>query len=83
MQDVTDPTNRVSIAGNLTLQLNMTDYGEPGSNNTIGIQVTAGSTLWFSSSWGGSPARTQEQTLGGGNLFGSLETKRRHQRGVA
>ena len=36
----------------------MTDKGEPGSNDTIGITLWDGSTLLFSSEWNG--AKTLE-----------------------
>ena len=50
------------------MQLTMTDKGEPGTYDSIGITVTDGATskLWFSSNW--SVNKTVEQTLGGGNL---------------
>ena len=64
--DVTDPLAPVAIDGG-TIQLRLTDNGEPGSADTIGIQVfTKDGTLWFSSNWDG--VRTVEQLLGGGNL---------------
>lgn len=63
----------VTIAGvgvggyNGTLQLWMTDNGEPGANDTLGIQVlNKNGGMWFSSSWSGT--KTVEQKLGGGNL---------------
>ena len=53
--------------GNATLQLWMTHNGEPGTKDTIGIQVLnkSGGT-WFTSNWTGT--KTAEQNLGGGNL---------------
>jgi hypothetical protein len=65
--DITDPLNPAPLGGNLTLQLNMTDRGEPGSTDTIGITVwdSAGG-LWHASNWNGT--RTIEQMLGGGNV---------------
>ncbi len=45
----------------------LTDKGEPGSADTIGITLwDKNGALWFASKWDG--ARTVEQTLGGGNL---------------
>lgn len=65
--DITDPLNPVSVDGNATLQLWMRDNGEPGANDTFGIQVlNKNGGLWFSSNWDGSS--TVEQNLGGGNL---------------
>ena len=74
IQDITDPLNVLSIDGNATLQVTMTDRGEPGSNDTIGITVwNKAGGLWFSSNWvTASPPKTAEQTLGsspgGGNI---------------
>jgi hypothetical protein len=48
------------------MQVTMTDMGEPGSSDTIGVTVWDGSKLVFSSEWTG--ARTIEQLLGGGNV---------------
>jgi beta-glucosidase len=65
--DVTDPLNPISLEGNATLQLWMTDNGEPGTSDTLGIQVLSkNGGMWFSSNWSGT--RTVEQILGGGNL---------------
>ncbi len=65
--DVTDPLNPISLEGNATLQLWMTDNGMPGSSDTLGIQVLSkNGGMWFSSNLNG--VKTVEQTLGGGNL---------------
>jgi len=67
IQDVTNPLNPVSIDGNATLQVTMTDRGEPGAADGIGVTVwNKSGGLWFSSNWNGT--RTQEQTLAGGNV---------------
>lgn len=67
IQDVTDPLNPISIDGNATLQVTMTDRGEPGTTDTIGITVwNKDGGLWFSSHWSGT--QTLEQVLAGGNL---------------
>jgi hypothetical protein len=67
IQDITNPLAPISIDGNATLQVTMTDKGEPGSSDTIGITVwNKSGGLWFSSSWNGTT--TIEQLLGGGNL---------------
>ncbi len=65
--DVTDPLNPIALGGNNTLQMELTDRGEPGNTDTIGISLLndAGGLL-FSSNWNGT--RTIEQILGGGNL---------------
>ena len=68
IQDVTDPLNPISIAGNATLQIIMDDNGDPGSDDTIGITIWKGSGgLWFASKWDGT--QTVQQTLDGGNLI--------------
>jgi putative Ig domain-containing protein len=64
LSDVTGP-EAVSVAGNLSLRLTLTDKGEPGSSDSIGVTVWDGSTLVFSSKWTG--AQTVEQLLAGGN----------------
>ncbi|MEK6320345.1 MAG: HYR domain-containing protein [Acidobacteriota bacterium] len=67
IQDITDPLNVIGIDGNATLQVVMTDKGEPGNLDTIGITVwNKQGGLWFSSNWNGTT--TIEQLLGGGNL---------------
>jgi hypothetical protein len=67
IQDVTDPLNPISLDGNATLQLWMTDNGEPGSSDTLGIQVLdKNGGTWFTSNW--NDTNTLEQILGGGNL---------------
>jgi alpha-galactosidase len=65
--DITDPLNPISIGGNATLQVWMTDNGEPGTSDTLGIQLlNKDGGTWFTSNWNGT--KTVEQTLGGGNL---------------
>jgi hypothetical protein len=67
IQDITDPLAPVSIDGNATLQVTMTDRGEPGNTDMISITVwNKSGGLWFSSNWNGT--RTVEQYLIGGNL---------------
>jgi len=66
MVDITNPLAPVTIAGNLTLQVTLTDSGEPGSSDTIGVTLWDGSKVVFSSNWNG--AKTVEQLLSGGNL---------------
>jgi len=65
--DITNPLSPVGVDGNATLQVNMTDAGDPGTSDLIGIIVynkTGG--VWFSSNWNGTS--TAQQLLGGGNL---------------
>jgi hypothetical protein len=66
LTDVTNPSAPVSLGGNLTLQVTLTDKGEPGSSDTIGITLWDGNKLLFSSEWRGS--KTLEILLSGGNL---------------
>ncbi len=66
LTDVTDPLAPISLGGNLTLQVSMTDEGTPGSSDTIAVTLWDGNKLLFSSYWKGN--KTDEQVLGGGNL---------------
>jgi hypothetical protein len=66
LKDITNPLAPVSLGGNLTLQVNLTDRGEPGSSDQIAISLYDGSTLMNSSNWTG--IQTAELTLTGGNL---------------
>lgn len=67
IQDVTDPSNVLSIDGNASLQVEMTDNGTPGTKDSIGITVwNKQGGLWFSSNWNGT--KTVQQNLEGGNL---------------
>ncbi|MEH6538404.1 MAG: HYR domain-containing protein [Psychroserpens sp.] len=67
LKDITDPLNPISLGGNLTLKVEMTDRGEPGIDDSIGINLTNNSnTLLYSSNWLG--FSTEEMLLSGGNL---------------
>src|SRR5437016_220191 len=71
IQDITNLLVPLSVpgSGNSALQFNMTDYGSPGSSDTVGITLWNGSGgIWFSTNWVGSPPATVEQVLSGGNL---------------
>ncbi len=69
IQDVTNPLASFTVTGNNSLQFTMTDYGTPGSSDTIGITLWNGSGgNWFSTNWVGNPPATVEQLLGGGDL---------------
>ncbi len=68
IQDITNPLNVISIDGNATLQVDMTDNGEPGTLDTIGITVwNKSGGMWFSSNWNGT--KTVQQNLAGGDLM--------------
>ena len=64
--DITNPLAPISLGGNKSLQIQITDAGEPGSSDTISITLSDASGLLFSSRWNGS--ESVEQLLGGGNL---------------
>jgi hypothetical protein len=66
LQDVTDPSNPISLGGNLSLIITLTDPGEPGTSDTIGITLWKGTQLLYSSHWSGT--QTIEQLLDGGNI---------------
>jgi hypothetical protein len=67
IQDVTNPLAPVSVDGNATLQVTMTDKGEPGNTDDVGITVwNKNGGLWYSSNWNG--VRTINQALAGGNI---------------
>jgi hypothetical protein len=67
IQNITDPLNVISVDGNATLQVTMTDRGEPGKNDDISIIVwDKSSNVWYSSNWDGT--RTAQQFLDGGNI---------------
>jgi hypothetical protein len=67
IQDITNPLSPISIEGNATLQVNMTDAGEPGTSDRIAITVwNKEGGMWFSSEWTG--VRTAEVLLTRGNI---------------
>ena len=66
LTDITDPANPVSLGGNLTFIASVTDAGEPGSEDRIGLTLWRNDELWFSSHWSGTS--TLEQLLDGGNV---------------
>jgi hypothetical protein len=67
IRDITNPLSPISIDGNGTLQVVMTDNGEPGTNDTAAITVwNKSGGLWFSSNWNGTT--TTQKTLAGGDL---------------
>ncbi|MFC1794484.1 tandem-95 repeat protein, partial [Planctomycetota bacterium] len=64
--DVTDPDNPLSIAGNLTLLISLTDSKDSETPDSIGFTLWNENELWFSSNWTGT--ETIEQYLAKGNL---------------
>jgi hypothetical protein len=66
---VTNPLQPVTVANGsgATLQVSITDCGEPGTADTIAITLTSkNGQLLYSSEWTGT--KTIERLLGGGNL---------------
>ncbi|MDH3246149.1 MAG: HYR domain-containing protein, partial [Saprospiraceae bacterium] len=66
LTDITDPLSPVGLGGNLTLQVALTDKGEPGANDEIAITLWDGTTLLYSSNWIGN--QTAKKKIDGGNL---------------
>jgi hypothetical protein len=66
--DITDVLAPVPLGGGHSFQMRLTDKGDSGSADTIGIAVYANGTgaLLFSSNWSGT--QTVEQILAGGNV---------------
>ena len=67
LTDITNPLAPLSIGGNLSLQVNLTDNGDPGTSDQIAFSLwDNGSTLLYSNNWNGT--NSIESVLGGGNL---------------
>jgi hypothetical protein len=64
--DITDKNNPVSVYGGITLQVSITDNGEPGTNDLIGITLLNSNTLIYSSNW--VSRKTTEMLLNAGNI---------------
>lgn len=60
LADITNPTSPIALGGNLNLQIQALDKGEPGSNDQIAATLYDGTTLLFST--GG------QKALAGGNI---------------
>jgi hypothetical protein len=72
IQDITDSANPIAVDGNASLHVTMTDNGEPGVADTIGITVwNKSGGLWYSSNWTG--IKTADQLLGSGKGGGNLQ----------
>ncbi|HEU4609111.1 MAG TPA: PKD-like domain-containing protein, partial [Chitinophagaceae bacterium] len=67
LKDITDPLNVISLGGSLDLTITLSDLGEPGDKDSIGVTLygNAGSLL-YSSSW--LVTNTLEKELAGGNI---------------
>jgi hypothetical protein len=67
IQDITNPLAPIAIDGNATLQVTLTDKGEPSVLDSIAITVwNKSGGMWFSSQWDG--VKSVEQLIAGGNL---------------
>ena len=68
LKDITDPMNVISLGGSLDLAITLSDMGEPGDKDSIGVTLY-GSTgsLLYSSGW--QVSRTLEKELSGGNII--------------
>ena len=67
LSDITNPLSPISMGGNLSLQVQMTDAALGGQTDQIGISLSSSTGgLLFSSNWDGT--KTVQQTLGGGNM---------------
>lgn len=64
--DINDSDNPISVAGNLTLLISLTDSEESETLDSIGITLWNGNKLWFSSNWAGT--KSIEQLLAKGNI---------------
>jgi hypothetical protein len=73
IKDITDPSNIISMEGNASVIIAVTDVSEPGSSGINGtpdsIAITVkdkNGMLWFSNNWNGT--KTLKQALDGGNI---------------
>jgi hypothetical protein len=67
IQDITNPLAPVSVDGNATIKVEMTDRSNTGTGDAIAITIwNKAGGLWFASNWNGT--RTDEQVLAGGNI---------------
>jgi hypothetical protein len=74
IQDITNPSSPVTLYTGAALQVTMTDNGDPGTSDTIGITIrTPAGALWYASAWNGTA--TVEQSLGNGNGGGNLQVR--------
>ena len=67
LTDVTNPAAASSIYGGITLKVTMTDNGDPGNTDMIGMTLMNGNNLVYSSNW--VSTQTNELVLNGGNLI--------------
>ena len=66
LMDITDVLNPIAIVGGADLQVSLSDKGEPGTNDEIGVTLTSGGVMFFSSNW--VVNTTVKQVISGGNI---------------
>jgi hypothetical protein len=67
IQDITDPLGPVSVDGNATIKIEMSDRTDTGTGDAVAITVwNQSGNLWFASNWSG--IHNDEQTLAAGNI---------------
>lgn len=67
IKDLTDPSNPICEIDDASMQINMTDNGNPGRNDLIAVTIwDKWGGLWYASNWDGTI--TIQQLLDGGNL---------------
>ena len=66
LTDVTNPLLPLSLGGNFDLRVDMTDRGETGNTDSIGVALFDGGTLLYSSNW--VISKTVQRVLVGGNI---------------
>jgi hypothetical protein len=66
IQDITNPSSPVMVDNNASLQMNITDNGNPGNTDLLGITIwNRLGGLWFASNWNGTS--TVQQVISAGN----------------
>ncbi|MBO9202485.1 MULTISPECIES: autotransporter-associated beta strand repeat-containing protein [Niastella] len=67
IQDITNPLAPVSVDGNATVKVEMTDRNDAGTGDAIAITIwNKSGGLWFASNWNG--ILNEQQVLAGGNI---------------
>jgi trimeric autotransporter adhesin len=67
LTDISNPMSPVSLGGNLSLTVTMTDEGEPGDKDSIGVTLYGSDgSLWYSSNW--ITSKTKELAVQSGNV---------------
>lgn len=68
LTDITDVLNPIALGGGHIIQMRVSDRGEPGATDSVGITLLENGTgaVLFSSAWNGTAS--VEQQIGGGNV---------------